>query len=45
MPLIATFTGWPGQSAPRMADVAAAGAYDVLHNRLCTDPVLFPDLT
>jgi beta-glucosidase len=37
---------WPASDSP--ADVAAAGAYDVLHNRLCTDPVLlgaYPDLS
>jgi beta-glucosidase len=37
---------WPASEAA--ADVAAASAYDVLHNRLCTDPVLlgaYPDLS
>nr|WP_185049737.1 GH1 family beta-glucosidase [Thermocatellispora tengchongensis] len=37
---------WPASGSP--ADLAAAEAYDILHNRLFTDPVLlaeYPDLT
>ncbi|MDH6132259.1 beta-glucosidase [Kitasatospora sp. MAA4] len=37
---------WPASQAP--ADVAAAAAYDALHNRLFTDPLLlgsYPDLS
>ena len=37
---------WPASSGP--PDVAAAAAYDVLHNRLFTDPLLlgrYPDLS
>jgi beta-glucosidase len=39
-------TAWP--ATPDEADVAAAHAYDILHNRMFTDPVLlgrYPDLT